>query len=364
MILKAIGLKRIDTYIIKKFLGTYIFSILLIISVSVMFDFNEKVDNFIKNSASAKAIIFDYYLNFIPYYANLFSSLFVFISVIFFTSKLADNSEIIAMLSSGINFSRLMRPYMISAFIIALATFVLNSFVIPPANVTRIEFQNKYIKNRRVDFDTYIQFEIEPGLVAFFESYNADTRKGTNFSLDKFDGKELVSRLTAKSIVHDSAYHWTIKDYMIRNFIGMKEEIEEGERRDTILQVIPSDFLISTGDWEQMSTPALRKYINRQKQRGIGNIQNFEIEYHRRFAMSFAAFILTVIGASLSSRKVKGGMGFNIGMGLLLSFSYILFMQISSSFAISGTVSPFVAVWIPNVLYSFIAAYLYAKAPR
>jgi len=359
-----IGLKKIDIYIIKKFLGTYIFSILLIISVSVVFDFNEKVDYFIKNSAPVKAIIFDYFLNFIPYYANLFSSLFTFISVIYFTSKLADNSEVIAMLSSGISFSRLMRPYMISAFIIALITLLLSSFVIPPANVTRIEFQNKYVRNKKVDYASNIQFEIEPGLVAFFESYNADTKKGTRFSLDRFEGKELVSRLIAKSIVYDSAYHWIINHYMIRNFTGMKEEIQEGAKIDTTLRVIPSDFLISIDDCEQMSTPELRKFANRQKQRGMGDIQSFEIEYHKRFAMSFAAFIMTIIGASLSSRKIKGGMGFNIGMGLLLSFSYILFMQITSSFAISGTVSPFVAVWIPNILYSFIAAYLYVKAPR
>ena len=359
-----LGLKKIDIYIIKKFLGTYIFSILLIISVSVMFDFNEKVDKFIKNAAPANAIIFDYYLNFIPYYANLFSSLFTFISVIFFTSKLADKSEIIAILSSGINFNRLMRPYMISACIIALTTFFLNSFVIPPANVVRIEFQNKYLSNKKVDYASNIQLEIEPGLVAFFDSYNADTKKGARFSLDKFEDKKLVSRLTAKSIVYDSAYHWTINNYMIRNFVGMKEEVYEGEKVDTILRIIPSDFLIAIDDCEQMSTPALKKYIDRQKLRGIGNIQSFEIEYHKRFAMSFAAFILTIIGASLSSRKIKGGMGFNIGMGLLLSFSYILFMQITSSFAISGTVSPLVAVWIPNILYSFIAAYLYTKAPR
>ncbi len=362
--MKILGLKTIDIYIIKKFLGTYFFSILLIISVSVMFDFNEKVDYFIKGTVTVKEIIFDYYLNFIPYYANLFSSLFTFISVIFFTSKLADNSEIIAILSSGVNFSRLMRPYMISAFIIALTTFLLGSFVIPPANVTRIDFQNKYIRNKKVDFASNIQFEVEPGLIAYFDTYDADSKRGMHFSLDKFDGKELISRLTAKSIVYDSAYHWTINNYMVRNFVGMKEEIKEGEKMDTTLRVIPSDFLISVDDCEQMSTPALWKYINRQKQRGIGNIQSFEIEYHKRFAMSFAAFILTIIGASLSSRKIKGGMGFNIGMGLLLSFSYILFMQITSSFAISGTVSPFVAVWIPNILYSFIAAYLYTKAPR
>ena len=355
---------RIDKYIIKKFLGTYIFAISLIIAVSVMFDFNEKVDFFIKNSAPTKAIIFDYYLNFIPYYANLFSALFTFIAVIVFTSKLAENSEIIAILSNGVSFRRLMRPYMISAGIIAIFTFLLNSFVIPPANVTRIEFQNTYVRNKKVDYGSNIQLEVSPGVIAYFDRYDAKTQRGVRFSLDKFEDKKLVSRLTAHSITYDSAYHWTINDYTIRDFIGMKEEVRTGTNIDTTLAIIPSDFLISVNDCEQMTTFELKKYIDRQKKRGIGNIQQFEIEFHNRFAMTFTAFILTIIGASLSARKIKGGMGFNIGIGLLLSFSYIFFMQVASSFAISGAVSPFVAVWIPNLSYSIIAFYLYKRAPN
>lgn len=357
-------LRIIDGYIIRKFLGTYVFTILLIISISVIFDINERIDFFIKNAAPLKAIVFDYYLNFIPYYANLFSALFVFITVILFTSKLAANSEIIAILSSGISFKRLMRPYMISAGIIAILTFALNSFIIPPANVTRIDFQNKYFRNKKVNYGSNIQFTVGPGLIAYFDQFDAQTNVGYHFSLEKFDGKELVSRLTARSIAYDSAYQWTIKNYMIRNFVGMHEEVSSGEVIDTTLMIVPSDFLISVNDCEQMTTPQLKKYIDRQKSRKIGNIQLFEIEFHNRFAMSFAAFILTIIGVSLSSRKMKGGMGFNLGMGLLLSFSYILFMQISSSFAISGLMSPFIAVWIPNVLYSFIAIYLYRRAPK
>ncbi len=357
-------LRKIDIYIIKKFLGTYFFAILLILSITVMFDVNEKIDKFIKNDAPLSAIVFDYYLNFIPYFANLFSPLFTFIAVIFFTSKLADNSEIIAMLSGGISFPRLMRPYMMSATIIAIFTFMLNSFVIPPANITRIAFQNKYIRDKSVDYARNVQLEVSPGVIMYMGSYNDKTATGRHFSLEKFNDKELVSRLTAQSISYDSVNHWTIKDYMVRNFTGMKETISHGESIDTVLVMAPSDFLISVNDCEQMTTPELRSYINRQKERGVGNIQLFEIEYFQRFSMTFAAFILTIIGASLSSRKVKGGMGFNIGMGLLLSFSYILFMQVTSTFAISGYVSSFVAVWIPNFVYSFIAVYLYLKAPR
>ena len=355
-------LKKIDIYIIKKFLGTYFFAIALIISIAVVFDINEKLDSFL--NAPLKAIVVDYYLNFIPYFANLFSPLFTFIAVIFFTSKLADNSEIIAMLSSGISFRRLMIPYMISAAIIAGVTFYLNSYVIPPANVTRIEFQNKYVKNKKVDYASNIQLQVEPGVIAYMSRYDNNTKTGYRFSLEKFEGKILKSRLTAQTVTYDSAYHWIIKDYMIRNFNGMREELTRGSRLDSIITIEPSDFLISRYDSELMTTSALKTYFDRQKKRGVANIKDFEIEYEKRFAMTAASFILTVIGMSLSSRKVKGGMGVNIGIGLLLSFSYILFSTVSSTFAVSGATSPRVAVWLPNIVYSIIAVYLYRKAPK
>ena len=355
-------LKKIDIYIIKKFLGTYFFAIALIISIAVVFDINEKLDSFL--NAPLKAIVVDYYLNFIPYFANLFSPLFTFIAVIFFTSKLADNSEIIAMLSSGISFRRLMIPYMISAAIIAGVTFYLNSYVIPPANVTRIEFQNKYVKNKKVDYASNIQLQVEPGVIAYMSRDDNNTKTGYRFSLEKFEGKILKSRLTAQTVTYDSAYHWIIKDYMIRNFNGMREELTRGSRLDSIITIEPSDFLISRYDSELMTTSALKTYIDRQKKRGVANIKDFEIEYEKRFAMTAASFILTVIGMSLSSRKVKGGMGVNIGIGLLLSFSYILFSTVSSTFAVSGATSPRIAVWLPNIVYSIIAVYLYRKAPK
>jgi len=354
----------LDRYIIKKFLGTYVFSIVLIISIAVVFDINEQLDKFLRNDAPLRAIVFDYYMNFIPYYVNLFSALFVFISVIFFTSKLADNSEIIAMLSTGMSFRRLMKPYMISAAIIAILSFLLTAFIIPPANEVRIKFMNKYIRNKEVTSATRIQVQIEPGVIAYFNSYNNKDKTGYNFSLDKFDDQQLVSRLTAGRIVYDSLYQWRIYDYSIREFEGMREHISTGSYLDTTLTIVPTDFLISVNDFEQMTSPELYSHIERQKEKGIGNMQAFEIEFHKRFASVASAFILTIIGASLSSRKIKGGMGLNIGIGLLLSVSYILFMTISSTFAVSGLVSPFIAAWIPNIIFAGIAAYLYRKAPN
>jgi len=362
-------LSILDRYIIRKFLGTYVFSIVLIISIAVVFDINEKLDKFLTNNAPLKAIVFDYYVNFVPYYTNLFSALFVFIAVIFFTSKLADNSEIIAMLSNGMSFKRLMKPYMISAAIIAIFSFFLSSFIIPPANVDRINFQNKYIKDKSVVVRSHIQLQVEPGVILYMERFDNKTREGINLALDKFDDKELKSRLLATRVKYDSANHWTVSNYSIREFEGMKEKITTGVSLDTVINVLPSDFVVSINDFEQMTTPVLYEYIQRQKEKGLSSmgevsITQFEIEFHKRFASVFSAFILTIIGASLSARKVKGGMGLNIGIGLGLSVSYIMFQTISSSFAVSGTMPPMLAVWVPNIVFIAIAAYLYTKAPN
>jgi lipopolysaccharide export system permease protein len=360
---KCLQFTVIDRYIIRKFLGTFAFSLLLLLAIVIMFDINEKLDAFLK--APLHATIFQYFVNFIPYFANQFAPLFTFIAVIFFTSKLAGNSEIIAMLSSGMSFKRLLRPYMFSALVIAIATFILSAYIIPPANVKRIAYTNNYVKNRRVDYGSNIMLMASPGEIAYMSRYDNIAKTGSKFSLDKFDdNKKVVTRLTAQSVRWDTLYNWTIRDYVIRDFKGNREYVRRGRTLDTILPFEPRDFLISKGDWEMMSTPALSKYVERQKERGVANIQQFELEYHRRFAMTAAAFILTVIGMALSSRKVKGGMGLNLGIGLVLSFGYILFMTITQAFAVSGLTSPMIAMWIPNMVFALIAIVLYIRASR
>lgn len=353
-------LSILDRYIIRKFLGTYIFAIVLILAITIMFDINEKLDAFLK--APLKATVFDYFVNFLPYFANQFSPLFTFIAVIFFTSKLASNSEIIAMLSTGMSFRRLLRPYLISATVIAVATYLLSAYVIPPANVKRINYTNTYVKNKSIVQGNNIMLQIAPGEIAYMTTYNRTTKTGYRFSLETYRDKQLVSRLTANSIKWDTLYNWQVRDYTIRRFHERREEIQQGRVLDTVIPFEPRDFLIAKNDHEKLTTPELSEYIDRQKARGVANIKDFEIEYHRRFAMTAAAFILTVIGMSLSSRKVKGGMGLNIGIGLVLSFSYILFMTVTSSFAVSGLTSPLVAMWIPNLIYLIIAIILYCRA--
>ncbi len=353
-------MKRIDWYIIKKFLGTYVFAVLLLLAIVVMFDINEKLDSFLK--APLKATVVDYFINFLPYFATQFAPLFTFIAVIFFTSKLAGNSEIIAMLSAGISYNRLLVPYLMSAFVIAAATFVFDAYVIPPANVKRIEYYNTYVKNKRVDYGSNIMLVVAPGEIAYMSRYDNTSKTGTRFSLESFDeNKRLVSRMTAQTIKWDTLYLWRARNYVIRDFQDEKEIIRKGAQIDTMIPFEPRDFLIAVDDHEKMTTPQLAEYIDRQIERGVGNIQRFQVEYHRRFAMTAAAFILTIIGMALSSKKVKGGMGLNIGIGLVLSFSYILFMTITQTFATSGMASPMVAMWIPNILYAIIAIILYRR---
>ena len=359
-------LKRLDLYIIKKFLGTYFFALALIIVVIIVFDYNEKIDKFINSNATTSEIIFDYYLNLAPYYANTFSALFVFISVIYFTSKLADNSEIIAMFASGVSYRRLIKPYMIAAGIISVMTYVLSAYIIPVGNETRLAFEQRHNRKDKTESANNIQLKIDDNTIAFIERYESRNNMGWRFMLDKFEDKKLVSHMEAATISYnpEKPYTWTARRWLIRELKDDKEMLRESRREplDTILPFEPGDFLISEGEQETMTSPQLSTYIDKQKARGMANIKGFEVEYHKRIAMSFAAFILTIIGVSLSSRKKKGGMGLSLGIGLGLSFSYILFQTISSAFAEQMPVA--LAVWLPNILFTFIAIYLYRKAPR
>ena len=360
--------KRMDWYIINKFIGTYVYSIILIISISIVFDVNENLAKFTSNNAPLRAIVFDYYANFVPYFANLFSPLFVFIAVIFFTSKLAGNSEIIAMLACGMSFKRLLRPYLISAALIALLNFYLGSYIIPKGTVVRHDFEALYKNNEKNTSASNIQLMVEKGVVAYISQYDDIRKTGYGFSLYKFDNKKLVSQMNANVIQYDTIaeerYHWKARNYKIRTFKGMREKIVSGYEIDTLIQMEPIDLVFSSGQQETFTSPELKRYISKQQQRGSSNVVQYEVEYHKRIATSFASFILTIIGVSLSSRKRKGGMGMYLGIGLALSFTYILLQTVSATFAINADTPPILAAWIPNILYAFIAYYCYRKAPN
>ena len=357
-------LKTLDFYFIKKFLGTFLYSIALIVSIAIVFDISENLDEFLSKDAFFHDIFVDYYLNFIPYFANLFSSLFTFISVIYFTSKLAADSEITAILSSGVSFPRLMRPYMVSALMIALFTYTMGNFIIPPANQKRIEFKNKYFRNGVNNYQQNIHSQLVPGTYIYMKSYNTSNDVGYQFTMEKFENGKLSSKLESKYIKWDrEKKNWVINDYVIRKIEGQKETLTSGAKIDTTLNMKPEDYRMFKNIMETMTLPKLNSEIKELKMKGVSTTE-FEIEKYRRLADSFASFILTLIGASLASKKIKGGIGMHLGFGLLISFSYILFMQISTVFAASGSVNPAIAVWIPNIIFGVLAVYLYRGACR
>lgn len=360
-------IKILDWYIIRKFIGTYIYAILLIISIAIVFDFNENLSKFTQYHAPWRAIIFDYYANFIPYYSNLFSPLFVFIAVIFFTSKLASNSEVIAMLAAGVSIKRLMRPYMISCILIAGLTFYLNSFVIPHGTVIRQNFESLYRNSKKNTSAENVQLQVAKNTIAYIQHYDDQYKRGYGFSLVKFKDKKIVSHMTAMEIqydtVADTKYHWKVSNWKIRTLRGLKEHIQSGALKDTVLLMEPTDLVYSKGQQETFTSPELLDYISKQTSRGSGNVVQYEVEFHKRIAMSFSSFILTIIGLSLSSRKRKGGMGLYLGIGLGLSFSYIMLQTVSATFAIQADTPPILAAWIPNIIFAVIAYFCYRHAP-
>jgi lipopolysaccharide export system permease protein len=366
-IIASLRFKLIDGYIIRKFLGTFFFCILLILTIAVVFDFAEKIDNFMEHQAPAKLIIFDYYLNFIPYFGMLFAPLFVFIAVIFFTSKMAVNTEIIAILNSGMSFRRMLWPYFISALIIAIITFLLTSFVIPKSNRIRIDFEEKYYKssNRRVTIENIHRMDFKNEYV-YMGTFNPLSMRGQNFTIEKFgDDGELLSKFSASSVVYDTSIHkWTALNYYIREIKENQEIITKGKQIDTALNIKPMDFARDPSFVGTMTSNELDSYIKLLKLQGSDELKLFLIEKYRRFANPFAVFILTLIGVTLSSKKIRGGIGMNIGIGLGLSFSYILFLQFASQFSLKGNLAPMLAMWIPNILYSIVGLVLYKLAPK
>lgn len=361
-------IKKLDWYIIKKFLGYYFFSIALIISIAIVFDFNENLSKFTEHHAPARAIIFDYYANFVPYFANLFSALFVFVAVILFTTKLASNSEIIAILASGVSFKRLLRPYMITCVLLSALSFGLSAYVIPHGTVIRQNFETMYKNKKKNTSAENVQLQVDKGVIAYMQHYDNSMKRGYGFCLDKFQDKKLVSHLTAMDIqydtISDSKYHWKLSNWKIRKLQGMKEHITSGAQKDTIIMMEPTDLVYSKGQQETFTSPELRDYISKQINRGSGNVVQYKVEYHKRIASSFASFILTIIGVSLSARKRKGGMGAALGVGLALSFGYIMLQTISATFAIQANFPPVLAAWLPNFLFAIVAYFCYRKAPR
>jgi lipopolysaccharide export system permease protein len=358
--------KRLDLYIIRKFLGTFFFSLALILCIVIVFDISERLQKFLESNATVQSIIVDYYVNFVPYFANTFSALFTFISVIFFTSKMAYNSEIIAILSTGISFRRIVRPYIISAAIIATFSLLLSAFIIPNANRKRNIFAEQHLNRRYQNHEKNIHRQIAPGEYIYMSSLSSSSPIGFHFAMDKFNGDTLVSKWTSDRVEwREDIKKWRIYKWKKREFTGTSQRYTTGNQLDTVLNFSFKEF---TEDpkrvKETLTLPQLNEYIDRQKLRGSANVVEYQLEKYKMFANAFSTFILTLIGVCIASKKIRGGMGFHLGLGLVISFSYILFMQFSTVFATNGGMNPMLAVWLPDILFSVVALFVYRLAPK
>ena len=358
--------RKLDVYIVKKFITTFFVALLLIIGIVIIFDISEKIDDFVSKEAPLKAIIFDYYLNFVPYFMNMFSPLFVFITVIFFTSKMAADTEIVAILSCGISFHRMMVPYVFSALLIALFSLGLNLFIIPESNKTRLEFENQYVKQRFKGVGRNVHYQISPGEYVFAESFSSWNNTAYRFTLERIKDNKLVSKISAESAVYDSTKgSWTLKKYFIRDYNeDLTDRVRSGKQIDTTLALSTKDFYLTENTVETLTYSELNELIDIQQMRGDANVKFALIEKNTRFVLPFSAFILTIMGVALSSKKRRGGIGWNIGIGIALAFTYILFLRFSQMFVHTGTLPPAIALWLPNVVFAIIAIILYRIAPK
>ena len=355
--------RKLDVYIVKKFIITFFVALLLIV---IIFDISEKIDDFVSKEAPLRAIIFDYYVNFVPYFMNMFSPLFVFITVIFFTSKMAADSEIVAILSCGISFHRMMVPYIFSATLIAILSLCLNLFIIPDANKTRIDFENKYVKSRYKSVGRNVHYQIAPGEFVYAESFSSWNNTAYRFTLEKIEDNQLVSKISAESAAYDTLKgSWKLKKYFIREYNNdLTDRTRSGRQMDTVIALSPKDFYLTEKTVETLDYKELNELIDIQKMRGDANIKYALIEKNTRFALPFSAFILTIMGVALSSKKRRGGIGWNIGLGIGLAFTYILFLRFSQMFVHTGALPPAIALWLPNMVFTMIAVFLYRIAPK
>ena len=358
--------KKIDWYIFRKFMGTFFMSIALIIVIVIIFDISEKIDDFVEKKAPLNAIIFDYYLNFIPHFINMYSPMFVFITVIIFTSKMAANSEIIAILSGGVSFHRMMVPYMLAASIITALSLSLNIYVIPNSNKVKIEFEQKYMKEKPKKAARNIHYQISPGQFVYAESFSSWNNTAYKFTIEDIKDSKLVSKISAETAVYDTLKgSWTLNKYFVRDYNDdLTDNIRSGRKIDTVIPLTNRDFYFSESSVEALTYDELNEMIGILSMRRDGNVKTALIEKHTRLALPFSAFILTIIGVSLSSRKRRGGVGWNLALGIALTFTYILFMQFSQMFVQTDTLTPAVALWLPNIVFAFIAIILYRLAPK
>lgn len=355
----------LDRYLLKKFLSAFIFVVAILVAVICIIDFTEKNEDFIRSNVTWNEILFDHYLNFIPYIANMLSPITAFIAAVFVTAKLASHTEIIAMVSSGINFKRILLPYFIGSSLIALVIFFLINWIIPNANKTRVAFEIAYIKNPFYYNIRNIHIKIAPDTYIYMESYNNTVNVGYQFCMEIIKDNNLYEKLKTNKITWlDNKKAWRLEKYILRTFDGMNETITYGGPVDTIINLKPEEFKSTWKRNETLTLNELNDYIEELKKKGAENIEVYLIEKYERFTYPFAIIILTIIGVIMSAKKASEGVGFRIALGFLVAFVYIIFVVMNRSLAQSGSLHPLLAVWLPNIVFAIVGMVLYKIVPK
>jgi lipopolysaccharide export system permease protein len=358
-------MKKLDRYILFKFLGTFVFIMMLLLCITIVIDIEEKVDAFVNNHVTVKLFLFDYLFYFILFITSLIGPFFILVSVIFFTSQLAERSEIIAILNSGTSFYRLLYPYMIGATILATLFYLGNNYFVPYANKKRIDFENTYVSKPPEGLRFNFHRTIAPGTIIYMENYKPSDGSGFKFSIDKFADGKLVYKLRSDKIDWiPKTKRWRVSNYYIRELDANGDRITSGASMDTTFSFKPEDFIFSENKKEVMTTPELKAYIAYMYKSGQPDIEFYEVERYRRTSSCFSIYILTLIGVSVASRKVRGGLGWHIVLGIGLSALYEVIMKFTITFSTNASLPPVLGVWIPNVLYACLAFYLIKKAPK
>lgn len=358
-------MKKIDWYLLKKFLGTFIYAILILAVIIFVIDLSEKLDEFAKRKAPT-LLILNYYKNFLPQMTAMLFPLFVFIAAIFFTSKLANNSEIIAILASGVSYHRLMRPYIVGGVLLCALSLVANHFIIPQSNKELLVFKNKYIDNISNQSGRNVHMRLSNNLYVYLQSYDFSTNSGYRFSEETINGTLMKEKIMAERISYDSIKKvWNLYQVTVRTNDGLHETLQYyPELTRTYATFSPKDLIQDNQIMTTLTTPVLNQVIAQEKLRGRENLNEYYVERDMRSAQPFAAIILTLIAAGIAGRKIRGGSGIHLALGVVLSAIYVMALQFSKTFSTKAGLNPLLAVWIPNIIFSFLAIYLYRKQVR
>lgn len=358
-------MKTLDRYIVRKFLTTFVFTIGLFSLIAIFIDISEKIDDFLKKKPPFTTIVFDYYIYFLPYFFGMFSPIFVFLSAMFFNSKMAQNSEIIAILNSGINYRRFLRPYFIAATVLAATFLFLNTMVIPYCDKKRYIFEEEWIHDTKTTQSTNFSYAIPGGTILHLESFNYLDSTGFNVSLEHFKGSKISQRVFANRLVWNKEKNmWTLEYFQRRLFDGDKEIVQKGQSLDTVLKIRPDEFIVKSKFVSSMTNPELNEYIRTEKEKGSDNINKYYVELYKRIASPFSSYVLTLLAVAISSRKTRGGTGAALGLGIFITFTFLLVIQVFNTLGSSYVMHPAIAVWTPNILFMAIAMYLAKISPK